>query len=116
MNKNRVNPVYGMPKPWQPEKQSISPGNDITHQEAKRCEAIALRPDQMPADQPQATYGGKVRPNHFICREGYPMPVNIPKGSRWEHVDAAEVDGTSDEYAYYECPNCGHRFKSELPQ
>lgn len=113
---NRLNPVYGMPKPWDPNKKNISPVNDIARDEAKKQQILERRPANIPAGQPQATYGGKIVNNHFICREGYPMPVNIPKGSRWEHEDAVEVDGASDEYAYFECPNCGHRFKCELPE
>lgn len=70
----------------------------------------------MPATQPLVKPGVKGYEMDFICSADFPMPINTPKGSRWQHVDAKEVDGASDDYAYYECPNCGHRFKCELPQ
>jgi hypothetical protein len=56
-----------------------------------------------------------------ICTKKNPMPPNAP--GRWEHPDAEEIGedygpggGVADgDYIDYKCPNCGIKFKEELP-
>lgn len=54
-----------------------------------------------------------------ICTKERPMPMG-EKETRWVHPDA--IEGEQDDYglawgsyANYRCPNCGLRFKVQLP-
>lgn len=55
----------------------------------------------------------------YVCTKEAPWTPNI--GSPVRHPDASEVGGQEDgwpggDIVTYECPNCGHRWRSELPQ
>lgn len=57
---------------------------------------------------------------NYRCTKSMPFKKEYPDrkvtGKNWSHPDAVERDGFSDDYAYYDCPNCGLHFKVELPQ
>lgn len=56
------------------------------------------------------------RDEQFICSKDNPWS-SLEKAKRTQHPDAVEVDSTlCDCCAYYKCPNCGLRFRNELPQ
>jgi DNA-directed RNA polymerase subunit M/transcription elongation factor TFIIS len=52
----------------------------------------------------------------YICSKEHPMPEKRDSvGQRWLHVDARETAADSDYYIEYRCPNCGHIWRSEMP-
>ena len=55
----------------------------------------------------------------FLCTKDNPWTPD--KGGRVAHADVREVGEQQDGYpggdiVTYECKNCGHRWKQELPQ
>lgn len=60
-----------------------------------------------------------------ICTKESPYDPNNPdhQKNRWQHPDAVEIDedygkggGVADgDYIKYQCPNCKHSFRVELP-
>lgn len=52
---------------------------------------------------------------HFICSKENPMPLEHKNRGRWEHADVSETDYDGDWYIEYKCNNCGHIFRSEMP-
>lgn len=49
------------------------------------------------------------------CTKENPMPKDAP--GMWQHAGAYETGGCSQGCcAYYECRDCGHRWKAELGQ
>ena len=44
------------------------------------------------------------------------MPYSSIKGlGNWEHDNVHETDYDSDYYIEYKCDNCGHVWKTEMP-
>ena len=57
----------------------------------------------------------------FLCTADQPMPEDARRIGRWSHSDVHEVGEQEDgwpagDIVTYECINCKHRWKSELPQ
>ena len=66
-------------------------------------------------DWPKGGYQNSV----YICTKDKPMPEGAP--GPWQHTNAYEVgeqeDGwPSGDIVTYECGDCKHRWRSELPQ
>ncbi len=57
----------------------------------------------------------------YLCSPEHPMPADAPKESLWSHTSLREI-GPQEEHGLgcsttrYECPDCGVKCRSELPQ
>jgi hypothetical protein len=59
---------------------------------------------------PKDAYGRRV------CSADLPMKKEFAKGQGpWIHNEYGETDADSDYYIEYQCKNCGHIWRSEMP-
>lgn len=76
--------------------------------------ATPITPEEL-KDWPRGGYENRA----YLCTEDKPMP---PKASgHWQHSRTTEVGEQeggwpSGDNVTIECQNCGHRWKTELPQ